>query len=78
MPPAEKKPKPARWIRRMNGAGMDPAIGYPADELALKRLPDGGVRCVMKTQGKIICSIDWELTDVRATRDALTQILTGG
>lgn len=69
------EPKPSRWLRRLNGAGMDPAVGYPADELAFARIPDGGVRCALKVRGQVIASIDWEPTDVRAARDALTQVL---
>lgn len=69
-----KGPKPARWIRRLNGAGMDPKVGYPADEVAYHRLPDG-VRMVLKVRGQIIASIDGDPSDVRAWRDALTQVL---
>jgi hypothetical protein len=72
----EKKPKPSRWLRRLNGAGMDPQVGYPADSISLRRLPDGGVRmCLLVSSGQVLASIDWEPTDVRATRDALSQVL---
>ena len=54
---------------------MDPLVGYPADEVAYRRLPDG-VRMVLKTRGKVIASIDGDPADVRAWRDALTQVLT--
>lgn len=73
--PREKKPKPSRWMRHLNGAGMDRLTGYPADEVAYLRLPDG-VRMVLKVQGKIIASIDGDPSDVRAWRDALTTVLT--
>jgi hypothetical protein len=64
-----------RWLRH-NGAGIDPKIGVPAHELTFGRLPDGGVRCAMKNdRGRVLASIDWDPTDVRAARDALTQVL---
>jgi hypothetical protein len=73
--PKEPFPLSARWFRRLNGAGMDPQIGYPADSVSYRRLPDG-VRCCLCVGDHVIASIDWDPADVRAARDALTQVLT--
>jgi len=56
---------------------MDPQVGAPADHVSYRRLSDGMRLCLCRPDGVALASIDWDLADVRAARDALTQFLIG-
>lgn len=64
-----------RYLRR-NGDGIDPERGVEAHELGAARLGDGGVRISLRNErGRVLASIDYDATDVRAFRDSLSTVL---
>lgn len=53
-----------------------PRVVRPAESFTLGRLADGGVQArLVDDAGDVVSWIDWDPADVRATRDALTQVL---
>lgn len=67
----------AGWYRhRARSVGRFTWGARPADAFTMARLPDGGVQGrLVDERGMVIAWIDWDRADVRATRDALSQVL---
>lgn len=61
------------WQRARAGPRF---VARPADAFTMARLADGGVQGrLLDEAGTLIAWIDWDRADVRATRDALSQVL---
>lgn len=53
-----------------------PRLVRPAESFTLARLEDGGVQArLVDDAGELVSWIDWDPADVRAARNALTQVL---